>query len=405
VEDNLIEKHYSEAVEQLLKDDYVSMELWEDKIDHIRIMIKGVEETPYENGIFIFEVKIRNNYPYSLPYVYCHTKIWHPNIDSTIPPGNLNVCFDLKNPLLVGRMDQTYDGPETKKELLNIIYALKGMIHFQKPFFDTDQTINEEAGEQYKKNPKKFNFIARKWTGKHAAIPIEDQLFLIGESHKIVKEIIDLETAKQYFDEGKHEKSVNITFFIMENAVLNLFNAKQIALESLEHRNVMYAFVQHFIQTGHISGKIYQLYNNAFGKSLVFDRRSGFGELSKSQAQNILRDGKLFVKEIQDYMKRNNLWNNEYALAERRNVTIKKMLPVVEEIKKEFNEIKEIMREKPDKKSFILVFNKIKAVKKLVEILNANFDVDGISQIINLKEITKTIKKYYNYMPHKHRAA
>ena len=144
------------------------MEPWEDKIDHLRINIKGLEETPYENGIFIFEMKIRNNYPYSPPYVYCHTKIWHPNIDSTIPPGNLNVCFDLINPVLVGRFDKTYDGPETRKELLNIIEALKGMMHVEPPFFNPGDPLNHEAGEQYFRALKKFESKAESWTKKYA---------------------------------------------------------------------------------------------------------------------------------------------------------------------------------------------------------------------------------------------
>ena len=40
-------------------------------------------------------VLLLDNYPFAPPYAYAVTLMWHPNIDSSIPPGKLNICLDL----------------------------------------------------------------------------------------------------------------------------------------------------------------------------------------------------------------------------------------------------------------------------------------------------------------------
>jgi ubiquitin-protein ligase len=59
--------------------------------------------------------------------------MWHPNIDSSIPPGKLNICLDLINPDLVGKVDASTgaSGWTPSKTLTNIIEALKGMMHVE----------------------------------------------------------------------------------------------------------------------------------------------------------------------------------------------------------------------------------------------------------------------------------
>ncbi len=164
------ETDYSEASKQYENDDTVTIEPWVDRLDHLRVTILGVKDTPYEDGKFIFEIKLPSNYPYSPPYCYCQTLIWHPNIDPSVPPGKTNICLDLINPDLVGKIDATSgaSGWTPSKTLGNIIEALKGMIHCQKPFFNEDDPLTHKAGEQYKKNPKAFHKEAKKWTEKYA---------------------------------------------------------------------------------------------------------------------------------------------------------------------------------------------------------------------------------------------
>lgn len=110
------------------------------------------------------------NYPFAPPYVYAHTLMWHPNIDSSIPPGKLNICLDLINPDLVGKVDASTgaSGWTPSKTLTNIIEALKGMMHVELPFFNPGDPLNHEAGEQYFRQKSKFDKKAESWTKKYA---------------------------------------------------------------------------------------------------------------------------------------------------------------------------------------------------------------------------------------------
>ncbi|MHA1339539.1 MAG: ubiquitin-conjugating enzyme family protein [Promethearchaeota archaeon] len=164
------ETDYQEAVEAFKDDPYVIIQPWGMSVNHIRLIIKGLPGTPYEGGKFMFEIKMPDNYPFFPPYAYCHTLIWHPNIDSSIPPGKLNICLDLINPDLVGKVDvQTgASGWTPAKTLTNIIEALKGMIHCEPPFFNPGDPLNFDAGEQAQRAWDKFVKKAKEWTNNYA---------------------------------------------------------------------------------------------------------------------------------------------------------------------------------------------------------------------------------------------
>jgi ubiquitin-conjugating enzyme (huntingtin interacting protein 2) len=164
------ETDYSEAIETYKNDEHVILEPWGRNINHLRLAIIGKNGTPYGKGKFIFEIKFPENYPFQPPYVYAVTLMWHPNIDSSIPPGKLNICLDLINPDLVGKVDASTgaSGWTPSKTLINIIEALKGMMHYEAPFFNPGDPLNHEAGEQYFRSLKKFEAKAKKWTNSYA---------------------------------------------------------------------------------------------------------------------------------------------------------------------------------------------------------------------------------------------
>ena len=164
------EVDYLEASKKYADDPYITIEPWVDRVDHIRLIIKGKEDTPFENGKFVFEIKLGSNYPFTPPYAFCQTLIWHPNIDSSMPPGKSNICLDLINPDRVGVLDSTThaSGWTPAKTLTNIIESLKGMIHMEAPFWNPSDPLNNKAGEQALKEPKAFAKEAKKWTEKYA---------------------------------------------------------------------------------------------------------------------------------------------------------------------------------------------------------------------------------------------
>ncbi len=161
---------FVDAISMFKDDEYLSLETWARSVNHLRLIIIGHEQTPYEGGHFLFEIRMGESYPFQPPYVYEHTLIWHPNIDCSIPPGKLNVCLDLINPDLVIRVDPRTgaSGWTPAKSLSNILEALKAMIHMEVPFFNPEDPLNHEAGEQFKRAPEKFWTQAQQWTKKFA---------------------------------------------------------------------------------------------------------------------------------------------------------------------------------------------------------------------------------------------
>jgi ubiquitin-protein ligase len=85
------ETDYAEALDAYKDNPLVILEPWGRSIDHLRLTIIGKPKTPYEGGRFVFEIKFPDNYPFQPPYSYAVTLMWHPNIDSSIPPGKLNI--------------------------------------------------------------------------------------------------------------------------------------------------------------------------------------------------------------------------------------------------------------------------------------------------------------------------
>ena len=61
------ETDYTEAIENFKSDSSIIVEPWGKSIDHLRLTIKGKEDTPYEKGKFVFEIKFPENYPFAPP--------------------------------------------------------------------------------------------------------------------------------------------------------------------------------------------------------------------------------------------------------------------------------------------------------------------------------------------------
>ena len=56
-----VETDYFELLKYYEEDDFVDIDLWpgDNFVGHLMITIYGTKDTPYENGRFIFEIKLK----------------------------------------------------------------------------------------------------------------------------------------------------------------------------------------------------------------------------------------------------------------------------------------------------------------------------------------------------------
>ena len=167
-----LETDYIEAVQECLKGDEMDINPWESTLDHLKLRINGSKNTPYKNGVFIFEIRL-GNYPWDVPAVYCHTKIWHPNIlnnqqfrssSGTYIP---NICHSLIDP----NQKNTHQGWKGPGSSLNeLIISLRQLLNigFGWDIPPNDPGLNNEAAVQWRSNKQKFKKIASEWTRTYA---------------------------------------------------------------------------------------------------------------------------------------------------------------------------------------------------------------------------------------------
>ena len=125
----------NEAVLSLIEGDISTIN---NDYKHLRVCFKGPKGTPYENGIYYFDIVLKDDYPSSKPLVTFMTKIFHPNIE--LSSGK--VCLYYIN---------HYSQYNTLNELILMIYNL-----LAKPNFD--DLLNPLAKkDDYGKTAKEYN--------------------------------------------------------------------------------------------------------------------------------------------------------------------------------------------------------------------------------------------------------
>eukprot|EP00461_Guttulinopsis_vulgaris_P001298 UN01298 len=112
--------------------------------------IKGPEDTPYEDGVFLIDIELPAEYPFAPPKMKFSTHIWHPNVSSVTGA----ICLDtLKNewsPALTMRT-----------ALLSVLALLTAA----NPTDPQDHVV----AKQYLNEPAAFEKKAREWTIEHAS--------------------------------------------------------------------------------------------------------------------------------------------------------------------------------------------------------------------------------------------
>jgi ubiquitin-conjugating enzyme E2 D/E len=116
----------------------------EDDIFHWQATLMGPQDSPYEAGIFIMNIKFPGDYPFKPPKVTFETKIFHPNINSS---GG--ICLDI--------LKEAWSPALTiSKVLLSICSLLCDP--------NPDDPLVPDIARMYKHDRDKYNRTAQLWT-------------------------------------------------------------------------------------------------------------------------------------------------------------------------------------------------------------------------------------------------
>ena len=114
--------------------------VFEDRIDLLSVMITGPEDTPYEDGLFLFDIQLPSNYPNGPPIVhyvsFCSDRL-NPNLYES---GK--VCISLLG-TWTGKGTEVW-APNTSN-LLQLIVSIQGLILVSEPYYN-EAGYNKQRG-------------------------------------------------------------------------------------------------------------------------------------------------------------------------------------------------------------------------------------------------------------------
>ncbi|KAG8372870.1 hypothetical protein BUALT_Bualt12G0112100 [Buddleja alternifolia] len=123
----------------------IYVQVYETRIDLLRAVIIGPHGTPYQDGLFFFDILLPFDYPNQPPKVYYHSHGYrlNPNLYD-----NGKVCLSLIN---------TWDGSKSEKwtqnsTILQILVSIQGLVLNERPYFNEPQY-------EYERNNKSSEFI------------------------------------------------------------------------------------------------------------------------------------------------------------------------------------------------------------------------------------------------------
>ncbi|XP_049868965.1 (E3-independent) E2 ubiquitin-conjugating enzyme isoform X2 [Pectinophora gossypiella] len=124
---------------------------FEDRIDLLSVMIAGPRKTPYEDGLFVFDVQLGGEYPRAPPLCHYHsycTDRLNPNLYE-----DGKVCVSLLG-TWSGRGVEVW-GKDSS--LLQVIVSLQGLILNAEPYFNEAGYEKQKGTQQGKENSRMYN--------------------------------------------------------------------------------------------------------------------------------------------------------------------------------------------------------------------------------------------------------
>jgi len=110
-----------------------------------------------------------------------------------------------------------------------------------------------------------------------------------------------IKSAEVLLKDGDYESSVSRTYYAMLYCTQAVLLTKKLSFSS--HKGVISAFGKHFIKTDILAKEMGRELNRAFEKRQIGDYGYTF-VISKEEAQGILKNGKIFVEKIVQYLKK-----------------------------------------------------------------------------------------------------
>ncbi|XP_047529947.1 (E3-independent) E2 ubiquitin-conjugating enzyme isoform X2 [Vanessa atalanta] len=124
---------------------------YEDRIDLVSVMIAGPDRTPYEGGLFVFDVQLGGEYPRAPPlchyHSYCSDRL-NPNLYE-----DGKVCVSLLG-TWSGRGVEVW-GKDSS--LLQVIVSLQGLILNAEPYFNEAGYEKQKGTQQGRENSRMYN--------------------------------------------------------------------------------------------------------------------------------------------------------------------------------------------------------------------------------------------------------
>uniref|UniRef100_A0A182RXB8 UBC core domain-containing protein n=1 Tax=Anopheles funestus TaxID=62324 RepID=A0A182RXB8_ANOFN len=124
---------------------------FEDRLDLLSVMIEGPKKTPYEDGLFLFDIQLGMDYPRAPPlchYIsYCSDRL-NPNLYE-----DGKVCVSLLG-TWSGKGTEVW-GPSST--LLQVIVSIQGLILVAEPYFNEAGYEKLRGSQQGKENSRMYN--------------------------------------------------------------------------------------------------------------------------------------------------------------------------------------------------------------------------------------------------------
>lgn len=129
----------------------VWVRVFEDRMDLVSVMIEGPKKTPYEDGMFFFDIQLGREYPKMPPlcyYIsYCSDRL-NPNLYE-----DGKVCVSLLG-TWSGRDSEVWGSNST---LLQVIVSIQGLILVSEPYFNEAGYEKQKGTQQGKENSRMYN--------------------------------------------------------------------------------------------------------------------------------------------------------------------------------------------------------------------------------------------------------